>query len=153
MKIFNVTKKNISYLLLILLLISFISLIILKSISQTAIVMNTQNYTSILKESHENPYDYLGKRLITNGYVFRANDFKENQFVVARDMLVSETESRIVGFLCESDDIKNYESNEWIQIDGIFTIGDYHGAMPIIHVNKIDGITTPNDVFVMPPHS
>lgn len=151
MKIFNVTKKSIIFIILCALLLASISFIILKSVNQDTIIMTTQNFTTILKDSHENPYDYLNKKIISNGYVFRANDFKENQFVVARDMLINKNESRIVGFLCESDEIKNFESNEWIQIDGVFTIGDYHGAMPMIKVNTIKRITTPNDIFVLPP--
>ena len=66
-------------------------------------------------------------------------------------MLVSKNESRIVGFLCEYENIKNFEDNVWVAIEGILTIGDYYGAMPIIKVNKIQKITTPNDIFVNPP--
>lgn len=151
MKFVNITKKSIRYVLLISLLIAFISFLILKSIQSNAIIMNDENYTQILKDSHENPYSYLNKRVISNGYLYRANDFKENQFVVARDMLINEHESRIVGFLCEYDEINKFESNQWIQIDGIFTIGDYHGAMPVIKVNQVKKISTPNDFFVFPP--
>ena len=39
-----------------------------------------------------------GKKIHSTGYVFRVNDFKENQFVTARDMIVSDNDYRIVGF-------------------------------------------------------
>ncbi|MBQ9279746.1 MAG: hypothetical protein IJ215_01690 [Clostridia bacterium] len=151
MKIFNITKQNILYILLAILLIALLCLIALKCFSADTVIMNTENFTTILKESHEDPYSFLNKKIISNGYIFRAQDFKENQFVVARDMLVGNHESRIVGFLYEYDDAMNFESNEWVQVEGIFTVGDYHGAMPIIKVNHIKRINTPNDIFVLPP--
>ena len=151
MKILNVTKKTVIFILLVALLLSLLLLMLLKTFYSHTIVMDTENFTQILKESHEDPYSYLNHRIICSGYLFRAKDFRENQFVVARDMLVGEGESRIVGFLCESEEIKNFESNEWIQIDGVFTIGNYHGAMPIIQVTSIKKVDTPNNFFVMPP--
>ena len=86
-----------------------------------------------------------------SGYVFRANDFKDNQFVVARDMMVSENDYRIVGFLCESNNIKEYENNVWIEVKGIIKLKDYHGPMPIVEVYEINKITTPNDSMVCLP--
>ena len=151
MKIFNVSLKTIIYILIAIAVLVALLFIYCNFLDSNTIKMNTDNFTNILKSSHEDPYSYVDKKIISSGYVFRANDFNENQFVVARDMLVGNNESRIVGFLYESDDIKNFESNEWVEVEGIFTVGDYHGAMPIIKVNKIKRITTPNEVFVLTP--
>ena len=151
MKIFNVSLKTIIYILIAIAVLVALFFIYYNYFDSNTIKMNTDNFTNILKASHEDPYSYVGKKIISSGYVFRANDFNENQFVVARDMLVGNNESRIVGFLYESDDIKNFESNEWVEVEGLFTVGDYHGAMPIIKVDKIKRITTPNEIFVLPP--
>lgn len=66
-------------------------------------------------------------------------------------MLVSNKESRIVGFLCEYDKANEFENNEWVKVEGKIEIGDYYGAMPIIKIKKIERITTPTEVFVLPP--
>lgn len=112
------------------------------------ITLNNQNYTTILKQVHDTPTNYIDKEIKMSGYVFRANDFKDNQFVVARDMIVSENDYRIVGFLCESNDIKEYENNVWIEVKGIIKLKDYHGPMPIVEVYEINKITTPNECIV-----
>ena len=91
------------------------------------------------------------KEIITSGYIFRATDFNNKQFVVARDMIVSENDYRIVGFLCEYDKINEFENNSWIQITGTIKLKDYHGPMPVIEVSEIHKITTPNETFVLPP--
>ena len=92
----------------------------------------------ILKDCHDAPYKYENKKIKMVGYIFRARDFESNQFVVARDMLINESESRIIGFLCESNDSYKFQDNEWVLVDGIITVGEYHGIMPIIKVKKME---------------
>lgn len=151
MKIYNV---NIRFALLILFLIFVLVILFFLAIGfirPSVIVMTNENYTNVLKESHDDPYKFVNKKIIAEGYVFRAENFSKTQFVVARDMLVNQNESRIVGFLCEYQKASDFENNEWVSIEGILSVGDYYGAMPILQINKMEKITTPNDTFVLPP--
>ena len=117
MKIINIKFNFKLFILIICTLIVILSVIFLTNIfSNNTIVLNDENYVSILKEVHDFPSKYIDKKIKMSGYVFRANDFNENQFVTARDMIVSENDYRIVGFLCESENIKNYENNVWIEV-------------------------------------
>lgn len=113
--------------------------------------MNNSNYTTILRDVHNDIPKYVGRKIITTGYIFRANDFDNNQFVVARDMLISEDSANIVGFLCEYSQANNFENNIWVEVCGTITLGDYYGPMPVIKVSKIEKITTPQNIFVFPP--
>lgn len=113
--------------------------------------MTNENYTYILNDCHNNIEKYVNKKISFTGYIFRANDFTETQFVTARDMLINNSEFRIVGFLCNYKNAKKFEDNMWVSVDGIVTKGDYNGEIPIIEVKNIKKITTPNDVFVYPP--
>ena len=71
--------------------------------------IKTENYTNILKAVHDNPDSYIGMKINFTGYIYRVIDFKEEQFVIARDMFINEskTQAVVVGFLCESKDVKN----------------------------------------------
>ena len=117
MKIINI-KFNFKLLIITLcFIIIILSAIFLKQTFKTSyLFMNNENYTSILKEVHDNIDDYIDKKIISTGYIFRASDFNNTQFVVARDMIVSENDYRIVGFLCEYDEINNFENNSWVKI-------------------------------------
>lgn len=70
--------------------------------------IKTENYTNILKAVHDNPDSYIGMKINFTGYIYRVIDFKEEQFVIARDMFINEskTQAVVVGFLCESKDSK-----------------------------------------------
>ena len=114
--------------------------------------LTVSNYTNVLKTVHDNIDDYVGMKVSFSGYIHRMVDFKENQFVLARDMVISsDLQTVIVGFLCECDDIKQYADKTWIQIEGEIIKGDYHGDMPILKITKIQKIDKPSDEYVYPP--
>ena len=113
--------------------------------------MNNSNYTTILRDSHKDISKYLNKKIKATGYIFRSNNFNSNQFVVARDMLINDSEANIVGFLCEYPQATEFEDNVWVEISGTLTLGDYFGPIPIIKIDTIKRITTPEDIFVYPP--
>ena len=115
------------------------------------IFMNSQNFTTLLKDIHNNVYEYSGDSISLSGYIFKADDFKSNQFVIARNMMISDSEYRIVGFLCESEIASELEPNTWVSAEGIIMLGNYHGPMPIIHVEKLKEIKIPKKATVLPP--
>lgn len=146
---FNIKLKTCLKIILVI-LICFLLLLFSKNFNNT-VTMTTENYTNILKEYHEHPYKYEGQKIKTSGYVFRSKDFNENQFVIARDMLVNEKESQIVGFLCESPEAFKLLNNEWVSAEGHIYIGNYYGPMPIINLTKIKSIAKPDSPFVSLP--
>mgnify|MGYP003375536892 FL=1 len=114
--------------------------------------ITSSNYTSILQTVHENIDGYVGQKICFTGYVYRVYDIQENQFILARDMIISsDFQSVVVGFLCEYDKAKNFDNNTWVEVTGEITKGDYHGDMPIVKVTQITKVDAPKDEFVYPP--
>lgn len=115
--------------------------------------LTAENYTNILKSVHDDIDSYVGKKICFTGYVYRLLDFKETEFVLARDMVVSsDMQTLVVGFLCDCKNAKDFENNSWVEITGEITQGSYHGDMPIIKVKDIKQIEKPEDnVYVYPP--
>lgn len=156
MKIINF-KLNIPKLIAIISCILAVGFIIwalvrfLNFSSNNDITMTNENYTNILKACHENIEQYIGKNIISTGYIYRAEDFNENEFVLARDMLINSSEAQIVGFMCNYKNAKDLEENSWVEIKGKIIKGFYHGELPIIEVKHIQKITTPENIFVYPP--
>lgn len=114
--------------------------------------LNNSNYTSVLKTVHENMDIYVGQKISFTGYIYRVYDLKDNQFVLARNMIISsDFQSVVVGFLCEYDQAKNFENDIWVEITGEIIKGDYHGAMPIIKIIDMKKTDKPQDEYVYPP--
>lgn len=109
--------------------------------------LTEENYTQILKNIHENIDENLGKTMHLTGFIFKMPDFKENYFVCGRNT-ISNNEDKIAGILCDYQDSKVLIENEWIEISGVITKGNYNGDMPILKVGSIKKITAPANSFV-----
>ena len=113
--------------------------------------ISPDNYTNILKAVHDDLNSYLGKEIKFSGYVYRVIDFNDNQFVLARDMIV-DSQSYVVGFLSEYDKIRDFEDGSWVEIVGSITKGKYHNReIPIIEIKELNKIDKPLEEFVSPP--
>lgn len=120
--------------------------------SPEVIQLTTRNYTNILKVAHENIDSYVGNTINFTGYVYRVIDFNDNQFVLARNMIISsDYQAVVVGFLCEYENAKDFADNTWVEVTGTIIKGNYAGDMPIIKVTEIKQTEQPTDEYVYPP--
>ena len=114
--------------------------------------LTEENYTNILKEVHENLETYLGQRISFTGYVYRVADLKENQFILAREMIInSKNQTVVVGFLCQVDNAQNFKNDTWVKITGTIEKGYYYGDIPYINISNIEEVQKPEKEFVSPP--
>lgn len=126
--------------------------IIRDTFDSSKLEINSNNYTSILKDSHENIEKYVGKEVRFTGFVYRLYDFNDNQFVLAREMIISsDNHAVVVGFLSEYDDINQFKDGCWIEANGVIEKGYYHGDIPVIKIRSIREVNVPKDEFVYPP--
>ena len=109
------------------------------------------DYTNILKAVHDDIDSYINKEIKFSGYVYRVIDFSENQFVLARNMVI-DSQYYVVGFLCEYSKIKDFEDGTWVEITGTITKGKYHNHdIPITKINQLNEVQRPENDFVLPP--
>lgn len=94
----------------------------------------------------------FGTKFTFTGYVYRVYDLNSNQFILARNMIISSNLNYVVvGFLCEYEDANSLFDYSWVNITGEITKGYYHGNMPIVEITSIEETTAPNDELVYPP--
>ena len=110
------------------------------------------NYANILKASSEDIDSYVGCKVHIIGYVYRLLDFKENQFVIARDMLISQdNQSLVVGFLCEYDNAMDFADGTWVDIVGEIQKGNFNGDIAILNILSIEETQEPENPYVSMP--
>ena len=115
-------------------------------------VLTTRNYTNVLKIVHSDLDTYVGKKIQFTGFVYRLYDFSNEQFVLGRQMIVSsDMQAVVVGFLCHLNGADKYKDGCWVEIEGTITKGEYHGAIPVVEIEKIKEVKTPSDEYVYPP--
>ena len=110
------------------------------------------DYTNVLKSVHDDLNTYIGQKINFSGYVYRVYDLNENEFVLARDMVInSNSQTLVVGFLCQYKGAKKFQNGTWVNITGQIIKGYYHGDIPVIDIKEIKEIEKPEDVYVYPP--
>ena len=111
-----------------------------------------KNYANILKAANENIDSYIGLKVHVKGYVYRLINFDENQFVIARNMLISNnSQSLVVGFLCEYEKAKDFDDGTWVDIVGEIKKGDFSGDIAILKVLSITPTEKLENSFVSMP--
>lgn len=114
--------------------------------------ISARNYTNILKTVHENLDTYIGMKIKFTGFVYRLYDFSNDQFVLARQMIISsDMQAVVVGFLCHLNNANQYKDGCWVEVEGTITKGDYHGTIPVIEIQNIKEVNTPSEEYVYPP--
>ena len=112
--------------------------------------LNAENFTEILKIVHDDIDGNVGKTIKLSGFVFTLPDFKDENFVCGRDMILG-GEEKVVGFLCEYNKADEVLEAEWIEITGKIIKGYYIGDMPVIKIDSLTKITAPSNTFVDAP--
>lgn len=114
--------------------------------------IESNEYTNILKQVYDDIDTYVGQSISFTGYVYKINDFKDTEFVLARDMLInSDSQSVVVGFLCTHENAKNLQNGTWVNVTGKIIKGYFHDEIPVIDINKIEETTKPEEEYVYPP--
>ena len=114
--------------------------------------LNEINYTNILKAANEDIDSFVGLKVRITGYVYRLIDFDKTQFVVARDMKFGkESQSLVVGFLCESKEASKFSDGNWVEIVGKIKKGRFNDELAVLDVISIKQTNAPANIFVNPP--
>ena len=95
---------------------------------------------------------YIGQKISFSGYIYRINDFSDDRFVLARDMDIGNNQTLIVGFLCSYNNVSEFDSYSWVEIEGEIAKGKYNGQeIPIINVYKLEKANKPENSTVPLP--
>lgn len=114
--------------------------------------ISAKNYTNVLKTVHDNIDNYIGMKIRFTGYIYRVSDLNENEFVLARNMIISSnSQFLVVGFLCEYKNAKDFPDDTWVTVTGEIQKGNYHGDMPILKIIDISESEKPSEEYVYPP--
>ena len=114
--------------------------------------ISSENYTNILKQIHDDIDSYIGRKISFTGYIYRIDALEDNQFVLARNMIInSASQSVIVGFLSEYENIDSFKELTWVHVTGTIQKGYLDGDIPILKVIDIKETSKPKDEYVYPP--
>ena len=116
-------------------------------------VISDKNYTNILKMVNDNLDTYIGQEISYTGYVYRVSDIKKNEFILARDMVISSSPKQtvVVGFLSTCENSESYENGAWVTVTGTIDRGYYVEEVPLLKISEIKRTSKPEEAEVPTP--
>ena len=118
--------------------------------SESYIYVDNDNYLDIMVLLDLHLDKFIGKEIDMGGFVFREDDFEDNQFVVARFAITCCTaDAGVYGTLVEAEEAQYYDDDTWIRVRGTITETEYHGyRLPVIQMREIRIIDEPDSPYV-----
>lgn len=121
----------------------------------TEIVMTENNFFTFLNEIDDNPDKFKNYRITLTGFIYKNDNIKANQFVIARMLMVCcAADTQIVGFLCDSSG-QNLDKNTWVQVTGILDTTNYidnsskqTSLIPLIKIQNIKKVNPPASKYI-----
>ncbi|MBB6216781.1 putative membrane protein [Anaerosolibacter carboniphilus] len=122
------------------------------------ILFNDEDFLYTMDEIYNNMEKYKGNKVVITGFVFREENFQENEFVVARLLMnCCAADSQVIGLFSRGEAGKIVEEDEWVRVMGTLDVTAYHDAisgedtqMPVIQVEEIEKIEKPATQYVYP---
>ncbi|WP_202711022.1 TIGR03943 family putative permease subunit [Sporosalibacterium faouarense] len=118
----------------------------------------SQVFLDTINNVSNNTEEFLNQEVSVIGFIYRQEDFKENQFVIAR-MLLSccVADTQVIGLLCESEEANNFNDSEWVRITGTVNTTVYLDpkfnqeiSLPLLKISSIERVSEPESPYVYP---
>lgn len=120
--------------------------------ARSILVMDTENYAQCLDDVSADLENYIGMPIEILGFVYHDEQFKADEFVTARLMMVCcAADMQPVGFLCRYDRAETLKSDSWITVNGVIGKTEFNGeTIPYVKVDHIDEAQKPDQDYIYP---
>lgn len=119
-------------------------------LKKDTISLTEENYIAMTSILDENPEKFVGKTVEIMGFVYREDNFEEDQFVIARfGLSCCVADASVYGTLATFHEAKQYGDDQWIKIKGTLTTINYQDwTLPYVKVTTIETVEQPDEPYV-----
>jgi len=116
------------------------------------IVVDEQNFLNWLYILYRDAEEYRGTEIEITGFVFRDEEFEQNQFVLARFIMVCcIADMQLAGLMCRYEGAQELQTDEWVRILGHIEEETFLGEkIPVIIPEEIIPAEKPEIPYIYP---
>jgi putative membrane protein len=120
------------------------------SAGKSTIVVNDAHYVDTLSMIDENLDHMVGRKVEITGFVYREEQFRPNQLVVARFVVsCCIADASVYGLLVEGDNLAKYKKDTWVKVTGILSKVNYqNNILPKLKLEDIHVVPRPKNPYV-----
>ncbi|MED4401288.1 TIGR03943 family protein [Metabacillus fastidiosus] len=114
------------------------------------ILFEDDQYIAMTNIIDEYPKKFINKEIELIGFVYREENFNENEFVIARfGLSCCVADASVYGTLAAVHDATQYKNDEWVRVSGKLATTEYEGyTIPYLLIQKIKKIDQPQAPYV-----
>lgn len=122
------------------------------TLTDNRIIFNDNNFIRWLEELYTNTKKYEGLEVEITGFVFKDKQFKNDEFVAARSIMVCcAADLQVAGLMCRYQDTNNLNKDSWVKVKGKIKKDTVNGEIqPFVVVDSIENTTKPANEYVYP---
>lgn len=119
-------------------------------ITKDKIEITDDRFIQMLSTLEMNVQDFQGKEVEMVGFVYREDDFDENEAVIARfGVSCCVADASVYGAFSKSDSMRTIKTDSWVKVSGIIEKKDYNGyILPYINITSLEKIDAPLQAYV-----
>lgn len=119
---------------------------------EDTILVDNDSFIPWLDELYIHRGKHEGEKIEIVGFIFKESGFKQNEFVIARLMMVCcAADMQPVGLLCKYDRASELELDSWVKVNGIIKYEEINGdKIPVIEVESLEDVDKPENEFLYP---
>lgn len=112
--------------------------------------MNDENFIAVTRILDQWGSEFVGKRIEYFGFVYREEDFEEDQFVIARfGISCCAADASVYGTIATYGEAAKLENDEWVRVEGTLSTTMYHDVeIPMIEIHQLVKVKQPKDPYV-----
>ena len=113
------------------------------------IKMNDEFYVPIINILSDNLSSMIGKTITTKGFVYREQNFFQDEIVIARFSVVCCVADASVYGIMAKGNVAHLPKDQWIEVTGRIDQIKYDGStVPVIKIQKLSKIPVPENPYV-----
>jgi putative membrane protein len=96
------------------------------------------------------PEQFVGKKVIVQGFVYRDPTFKKQEFVVGRFAIsCCVADASVSGLMAESSDTQFFRDQRWVEVEGTLATKKVQDqTLPFIKIKSYHYISAPKNPYI-----
>ncbi|MDR6997748.1 TIGR03943 family putative permease subunit [Neobacillus niacini] len=120
-----------------------------KLLKAKIINIEDQQYVNMMNIIQDNLKGMIGKTITTKGFVYRENNFMQNQIIIGRFSITCCVADASVYGIMSKGNVVNLPKDQWVQATGTIEQTRYDGGViPMIKIKQISKIAAPKQPYV-----
>jgi uncharacterized repeat protein (TIGR03943 family) len=121
-----------------------------RMLQKDVIMITEKEYIPMMNILEEHVEDFVGKKVKVKGFIYREDNFKKDEFVIARfGLSCCVADASVYGTLANVKESKEFADDDWVEATGMIEKKEYDGfILPSLKLQTVKKVEAPTNPYV-----